>query len=54
MQVWEDMKEAGIPEDIYTYSALISACDKGAQWQEALKVRLANPFCLHGWEWVAF
>jgi hypothetical protein len=36
------MKEAGIPADTITYNALISACEKGDQWEEALKVRLAN------------
>jgi|AntRauMFilla1563_2_1112583.scaffolds.fasta_scaffold16102_2 hypothetical protein len=37
------MKKAGIPEDVYTFNALLSACEKGDQWEEALKVWLANP-----------
>jgi hypothetical protein len=36
LQVWEDMKEAGVPvASIYTYNALISACEKGSdQWED--------------------
>jgi hypothetical protein len=37
------MKKAGIPENIYTYNALISACEKCDQLEEALKVLLVNP-----------
>jgi pentatricopeptide repeat protein len=29
------MKAAGVPGDSITYSVLISACEKGGQWQKA-------------------
>jgi len=32
------MKAAGVKPDVITYSALISACEKGAQWQLARAV----------------
>jgi pentatricopeptide repeat protein len=33
------MKKAGIPASVYTFNALLRACGKGDQWEEALKVR---------------
>ena len=32
----EEMQAEGIPANTITYSAAISACGKGAQWQRAL------------------
>jgi pentatricopeptide repeat protein len=42
LQVWEDMKETDITANVITYNALVSACEKGDQWEEALKVWLAK------------
>jgi pentatricopeptide repeat domain-containing protein 1 len=38
MEVFKEMKTAGVKPDDITYSALISACEKGAQWQRAMEV----------------
>jgi hypothetical protein len=32
VEVFEEMKAAGVKPDVITYSALITACEKGAQW----------------------
>jgi pentatricopeptide repeat protein len=36
--VFEDMAEAGVPPTEFTYIALISAMEKGGQWEQALRV----------------
>jgi pentatricopeptide repeat domain-containing protein 1 len=36
--VFEEMNAAGVQPTVITYSALISACEKGAQWQRAVEV----------------
>jgi pentatricopeptide repeat domain-containing protein 1 len=32
------MKEANVTPNVITYTALINACGKGGQWEEALKL----------------
>ena len=32
------MRRAGVPADVITYSAAISACGKGQQWQCTLRL----------------
>jgi pentatricopeptide repeat domain-containing protein 1 len=36
--VIKDMKENNVAPNTIMYSALISACEKGGQWQEAPKI----------------
>ncbi len=34
----DEMQAKGLTPDVITYNAAISACDKGRQWQEALRL----------------
>ena len=38
VEVFEQMQRDGVEANIFTYSALISACAKGKQWNKALEV----------------
>jgi pentatricopeptide repeat protein len=41
VQVWEDMREAGVEANSYVYVALINACEQDCDWQRAVKVYYA-------------
>lgn len=38
MSAFEDMKAAGVRPNTITYTALMGACEKGAQWELAMSV----------------
>ena len=38
VQVWEDMREAGVEPNSYVYVALINACERSSDWRRALRV----------------
>lgn len=38
MQVWDDMREAGVEPNSYVYVALINACERSSDWRRALRV----------------
>lgn len=38
MQVWDDMRAAGVEPNSYVYVALINACERSSDWRRALRV----------------
>ena len=38
LEIFDEMKREGVRPTVVTFSALISACEKGQQWKLALQV----------------
>lgn len=53
LQVWDDMRAAGVEPNSYVYVALINACERSSDWRRALrvfntmKVRPTEVYLLH-------
>ena len=45
VQVWEEMKAAGVEGNTYVYIALINACERSGDWQRAVQVFYAMKVC---------
>eukprot|EP00959_Pyramimonas_sp_CCMP1952_P044942 938970-Pyramimonas_sp.AAC.1 len=43
LQVWQQMRRDGVVPNFKTHAALITACERCGQWQQALKVRPIGP-----------
>jgi pentatricopeptide repeat protein len=52
--IFEQMKREGVTPTVVTYSALISACEKGQQWRLALQVLEEMKAAGHGANVIAY